>query len=64
MMIEDFSLADYEQSAAQTVLWLCVTFVGFVVMMNTLIAGEQRFSPRDVIARTNLVSPTHTSLDQ
>ncbi|KAG7354335.1 ion transport protein [Nitzschia inconspicua] len=38
MMIEDFNLADFQQSPAQTILWLVVTFVGFVVMMNTLIA--------------------------
>ncbi|KAG7351238.1 ion transport protein [Nitzschia inconspicua] len=38
MMIEDFNLVDFQQSPAQTILWLVVTFVGFVVMMNTLIA--------------------------
>ena len=39
-MIEDFALSDYLETPGLTFLWFCVTIVGFVVMMNTLIAGE------------------------
>lgn len=38
IIIGDFALTDFQQDAAITVMWFCVTFIGLVVMLNTLIA--------------------------
>lgn len=37
-MIEDFALSDYLETPSLTFLWCLITFIGFVVMMATLIA--------------------------
>jgi hypothetical protein len=39
MMISDSELSDFQETEALTFMWFVVTFVGLVVMLNTLIAG-------------------------
>jgi len=57
IMINDAGLSDYQQTPALTLLWLVVTFVGIVVMMNTLIAGK-RFLPS-----SHVFQKLHVSID-
>jgi hypothetical protein len=38
IIIGDFNLTDFQQDSIVTVMWFLVTFIGLVVMLNTLIA--------------------------
>jgi hypothetical protein len=40
MMISDSELSDFQGTGSLTFMWFVVTFVGLVVMLNTLIAGK------------------------
>ena len=41
VIVGDFELNDYRQAGSVTFLWLCITFLGAIILLNTLIAGKQ-----------------------